>query len=89
MKLQWNVYTHHFNGEKIDIFNIFDHGRFLEDVKQNLKSCEVKEEFVEKLKRDLFYYFGCKCEWEVVITSWVPHIKIEELNRLIAEREKT
>ena len=89
MKLEWNVFSHDFNKKEIETYNIFNHGRFLEDVKKNLKKCETKEEFAELLRRDLFYYFGSKCEWEIVITSWVPHITVEELDRLNAEREKT
>lgn len=89
MKLEWNVYRHNFNEKEIKIFNLFDHSRFLEDVKKSLKKCKTKEEFTEELRRDLFYYFGTKCEYEVVITSWVPHITMSELDRLNTEREKT
>ena len=83
------MYYHNFNGRSIEKFNIFDHGRFLEDVKKDLKKYADKEEFSERLRGHLFYYYGSKCEWEVVITSWVPHITISELNRLNEEREKT
>ena len=89
MKLEYYVYYHNFNGRSIEKFNIFDHGRFLEDVKKDLKKYADKEEFSERLRGHLFYYYGSKCEWEVVITSWVPHITISELNRLNEEREKT
>lgn len=89
MKLEWNVYTHNFNGKSIEKYNIFNHGRFTEDVKKELKKCETKEEFAEELRKDLFYYFGSKCEWEVVITSWVPHITMSELDRINAEREES
>ena len=89
MKLEWNVYTHNFNGKSIEKYNIFNHGRFTEDAKKELKKCETKEEFAEELRKDLFYYFGSKCEWEVVITSWVPHITMSELDRINAEREES
>lgn len=89
LKLEWNVFSHDFNKKEIETYNIFEHGRFLEDVKKNLKKCETKEEFAEKFRRDLFYYFGSKCEWEVVITSWPHHITTQELDRLNSEREKT
>ena len=89
MKLEWNVYTHNFNGKSIEKYNIFNHGRFMEDVKKELKKCETKEEFAERLRRDLFYYFGSKCEWEIVVTSWTPHITVSELERLNKEREET
>ena len=88
MKLEWNVYTHDFNKKTIEKYNIFNQGRFVEDIKKELKKCENKEEFSERLRRNLFYYFGSKCEWEVVITSWVPHITMSELERLNKEREE-
>jgi hypothetical protein len=89
LELEWNVYVHDFNRKEIKIFNIFKHGRFLEDVKKDLKRIVTKEEFSERLQGHLFYYYGSKCEWEVVITSWVPHIAMSELDRLNAEREET
>ena len=87
--LKWIVYCNDFNGKKIKIFNIFNHTRFCEDVERHFKKYKDKEEFAEHLKHSLFYYYGSKCEWEVVVTSWVPHITITELDRLNAEREKT
>lgn len=89
LKLEYYVYHHNFNGKSIEKFNIFDHGRFLEDVKKDLKKYETKEEFAERLRVHLFYYYGSKCEWEVVITSWVPRITMSELDRLNLERVMT
>lgn len=86
--MEWNVYYDDFNRKKIEAFNIFEHGRFAEDVKKDLKKCETKEDFAEKLRINLFYFFCSKCEWEVVITSWPPHITMSELDRLNAEREE-
>ena len=88
MKLKYYVYYHNFNGKSIKKINIFDHDRFLEDVKKDLKKYDTKEEFAERLRGHLFYYYASKCEGEVVITSWVPHITMSELNRLNAERER-
>ena len=82
MKLEWNVYRHSVNSKKIEQFNIFEHGRFLEDVKKDLKKCETKEEFADKLRGNLAYYYWGKCEWEVVISSFPVRIKKEELERL-------
>lgn len=87
--LKWIVYRHDFNGQKIKTFNIFDHGRFCEDVEKHFKKYKNKDEFAEHLKRSLMYYYWSKSEWEVVITEWVPHITMEELDRLNTEREKT
>lgn len=79
------MYYHNFNGKSIEKFNIFDHGRFFEDVKKDLKKCKTKEEFAEKIKSHLMYYFWSKCEYEVVISSFPVHIKKEEFNRLTEE----
>ena len=89
MKLEYYVYHNDFNKKTIEKFNVFNHGRFLEDVKKDLKKCKTKEEFAEELRRHLMYYYWSKCEWEVVVTSWVPHITVSELDRLNKEREKT
>lgn len=86
MKFIWNVYR--YNSKEIEIFNIFDHKRFLNDVKTDLKKCDTKEVFVEKLKKHLMYYFWSKCEYEVVVTPWAPSIDQKELDRLNDENDK-
>lgn len=87
--LRWIVYCSDTNRNKIKTFNIFNHSRFREDVEKYLKKYKDKEEFAEHLKRSLMYHFWSKCEWEIVITDWAPHITMKELDRLNAEREKT
>lgn len=69
--MKWLVYYHEWNGEEITALNIFDHGRFADDVKKALKKFDTREEFAEQLRRDLFYYFGSKCEYEVIIAPWI------------------
>ena len=88
LKLQWNVYIHNFNGKSIETFNVFEHQRFYEDVCKDLKKSKDIDEFAAQLKGHLFYYFGSKCEYEVVITSWVPHIDKDELDRLNSEAQE-
>lgn len=88
MKLEWFVYRHDFNSKKIIKYNIFDHWRFEEEVKKDLKKCKTKEEFIEKLKSNLMYYFWSKCEYEVVISSFPVHIKKEEFERLNTDFKK-
>ena len=36
----------------------------------------------------MFYYYCSKCEHEVVITDFPPHITPEEIERLTAERDE-
>ena len=51
-KLEWNVYKKDFNKSEIEIFNIFNHSRFYE----NLCKCnkENYEEFKKEVKLSYF-----------------------------------
>lgn len=69
--MKWNVFYYDINRKKISTFNIFDHGRFREDIKKELRKCKTKEEFAERLKSNLMYYFWSKAEWEIIISPWV------------------
>lgn len=89
-KLVWNVYYHDVNGEKIKVVNVFKHSSFNKDVEKLLKEKSTHgltyNEFSKELKHIVQYYFWRKAEYEVVVTSWVPHIDNKELDRLISER---
>lgn len=67
----WNVYYHSINQKEIRLFNIFDHWRFKADVVDDLKKIRGKAEFSEALRKNLFYYFCSKCEWEVIVSPFV------------------
>lgn len=84
----WNVYNHDINRGKIKTFNVFKHHSFREDVEKLLKEDLTYDEFFERLNRIAQYYFWSKAEYEMVITSWVPHIDNEELDRINKEREE-
>jgi len=88
-QMKWFVYSSSANNKEIKTHNIFDHSGFYDGVVKKLKKCEAKEEFAEQLRRELFYYYGSKCEWEVVITHWPPRVTKEELLRLDAERSES
>lgn len=77
--LKWYVYYHSMNSQEIKTFNIFNHGGFRDDVEKYLKKYKDKEEFTEKLKGSLMYYFWSKCEWEVVITPWVGNRNTKDI----------
>lgn len=75
----WNVYIGSFNDRKIDVFNIFDHGKFYEDcVKNKKKNGKNREAFEEQLKADLHYYYWSKCEWEIILSHWPPFKDFKE-----------
>lgn len=86
--LKWYVYECKFNSNKIKVYNIFDHCSFNADVVKYLKKYKDKEEFAEKLKGSLMYYFWSKCEWEIILSSWPTYISVDELNRLNEESEE-
>ena len=69
--LEWNVIQYNFNHKKIETRNIFDHGRFREEVDQLLHKKMDKKTFAEELDRSLRYYFWCKSEYEILISPWI------------------
>lgn len=71
MKLEWNVIYYDFNAKKITTFNIFDHGRFREEIYDNRKKSKTKEEFEKSTRMSLMYYFWSKSEYEVIVSPWI------------------
>ena len=89
MGLEWNVFVSDFNTDKIEVHNVFDHYRFMEDlIKINKKCKDNFNVFANEVKRSLMYYYWSKCEWEVVVTSFPPYINEKELLRLNEERKE-
>ena len=86
--MKWNVLRHDFNAREIKEYDIFRHSSFAKDVMTLSNQDLTKEDFTEKLRRILQYYFWSKSEHEVVITSWPPYIDGEELSRINKEYEE-
>ena len=86
MELEWNVYIEDWNTRNIELFNIFRHFSFNKSVKKimEIKGWE-RDEFAEKIRGNLQYFFWSKCEYEVVVTSWPPYIKRGEYDRIEEE----
>lgn len=69
-KLTWNVIYQNSNRDKIELWNIFNHGYFADDVLSAFKKYKNdKEEFFVETKRPSKYYYWSKCEWEVVLSN--------------------
>lgn len=66
----WNVFYHEVNSDQIKTFNVFRHGGFVADIALMVRKRKNREDFAEGLRRSLAYYFGHKCEWEVLIYPW-------------------
>ena len=76
--LEWNVYVSNFNRKKIEVHNVFEHTRFLEDCKAAArKYSKDKAAFAEAVRKDLMYYYWSKCEWEVIIDHWPPRSDVD------------
>lgn len=69
--MEWYAIYADGNSGEVLPFNIFEHSGFFNDIKKYAKKCKTKEEFLNELRISLFYYFGSKCEWEVVVEAWV------------------
>ena len=89
MGLEWNVFVSDFNTDKIEVYNVFDHHSFMEDLIKIKKKCKDDfNVFANEVKCSLAYYYWSKCEWEVVITSFPPYINEKEFLRLNTERNE-
>lgn len=83
--MTWNVYCYDLNSNKIMTYNIFCHGIFRENVTNDLKECNNKDEFAKRLKSNLHYYFWSKCEWEIFIKGWLSNWLSNESGELKAD----
>ena len=69
--VEWNAYYYDYNADKIEPFNVFDHGRFYDDCQKNArKNSKDFDAFCDQLRKDVMYYFWSKCEWELVLSPW-------------------
>ena len=84
--MEWFVYYQNINAKEIQKFNIFNHASFRNGVAQLNQN--DRSEFEKELNSLLMYCFWSKSEYEVVITSWPPSIKIDELDRLNEQKQK-
>lgn len=81
--LSWFVFRHDINTNRIEEYNVFTHGRFAKEIQQALKQEHDYDEFSATLKYIAMYYFWCKCEYEIVITSFPPYVNADEIDRII------
>ena len=66
----WNVYYHSINGRYIGKHNVLNHTGVVQDIMRATKECSTKEEFGERLRSSLMYYYWSKAEWEISIIPW-------------------
>ena len=71
--LRWLVTYYNCNSDKIEQYDILKYKH--DFIKKLKKKCQTKEEFSEKLRREMMWAFLSKCEWELII-------KLDENNRV-------
>ena len=84
---KWYVYRENFNKKTIEKFNIITKD-FIDKFKQWKKDYVTKESVAAQIESYLMYYYWSKSEYEIVLTSFPPYIKCEELHYLIKRRDK-
>ena len=84
-RLEWNVYIERNN--KIEVHNIFEHVRFMNDLVY-MKKYTTFTQFEKEVELSLMYFYWGKSEWEIVITTFPPYIDNEELENLNKERDE-
>ena len=68
--MKWVVYRYNINAQEIQPYDIFRHAGFASNVKKAARMSVDKGAFSGLLRRELFYYFDHKAEWEVVVAPW-------------------
>ena len=84
--IEWYVYYHDSNAQKIIRWNVFNHGSFKNEVDKILQKKIDKVDFSEKLKREVMYYFWSKCEYEIILSPWTGRaddIKIDVYDQIM------
>ena len=79
--LEWYVYREDINNRVIVKFNVFNHWRFMEELKKAARKYRNRERdlFEERLRHILMYYYWSKCEWEIILSDWPPSPTFNDL----------
>jgi hypothetical protein len=77
--IEWNVYYYNSNSRKIEIYNVFNHWRFIEYSAKHIKKYkDDKEGLKEQIRKELMYYYWSKYEREVIVAPFTSDPKEEE-----------
>ena len=86
-KLEWNVFR--YNRKDIETFNIFNHSFFYKEVIDITKKySQSKVVFTDKIIIALRYHYWCKCEHEIIVTSFPTYVSEEGLKQMEVDRDK-
>lgn len=78
-EMHWRVFVENFNGKRIEEYDIFEHQGFAENVRKAYRKHRNDfDAFAEKVRGSLIYYYRSKCEWEIVVSSWISSGRVPE-----------
>lgn len=84
--IEWYVYYHDSNAQKIIKWNVFNHGSFKNEVDKILQENLSRDEFADSLKKYLMYYMWSKCEYKIILSPWTGRaddIKIDVYDQIM------
>ena len=87
--LCWNVMREDYNKKDIVIFNVFHHRGFYRDICKAYAEHKNLKPFANAVRKIAMWYFWSKSEHEVVVTSWPPYLENAEIDRVVAERDRS
>ena len=85
-RIEWNVYCYNTNKNSIEKFNIFNHRSFSNAIKELFSKKLKKEEFENRVRGELMYYFWSKSEYEILISDWTTEktkVKVDIYNQIM------
>lgn len=89
--LSWKVIMEDFNSRKIIYYDLFKSGYWEKIAKELKEKHPIFQNWSDAFYQKLAYQYHCRAEYEIVITSWPPYIKTEDVEKLqkeIEDREK-
>lgn len=92
--LSWYVYRQDANSGKIELWDIFEHWRFRQDIIELLKRLDentVRADFAKDVKSNLMYYFWSKAEYEIILKNWIGkdcEVKIDVYDQVMLNFDK-
>lgn len=72
LNLEWNVLWYNPNTRNIEPHNVFNNVTFRNECVLAAKKIDDEKEFKEEVRHALMYTYWCRCEYEVVISSFPP-----------------
>ena len=89
VKMRWCVIVESMSRGEFYEMNVFDHSSYNADLQKIMKKRPTRAELSEELRHITMYYFWSKCEYEIIISSWLhcnrddsPVMKIDVYDQL-------